>query len=454
MAKTRTAFVCQGCGYESPRWLGRCPGCGEWNTLVEYVEHRGPDRPSRDGQTPVPISEVKTASGQRLPSGSAELDRVLGGGIVQGSLVLIGGDPGIGKSTMLLQMCGEVARSGRVLYASGEESAAQIRLRAERLGALPDSLFVFAGSDMDRLEEHVSALSPTLVVVDSIQTVNDPSAVSAPGSVAQIRQCAARLLRVAKERDITVFIVGHVTKGGDIAGPRLLEHMVDTVLYFEGERYNAYRVLRAVKNRFGSTNEIGVFEMRESGLRDVLNPSGVFLEQRDSSGSGSAVVPCIEGTRPLLIEVQALVTPALFGAARRTATGLDHNRLCLIAAVLEKRAGLSLASQDTYIKVAGGLEVTEPAIDLAVAVAIGSSLRDRAVPREVAVAGEVGLGGEVRGVGRASLRIAEATRMGFSTVILPAGDVEAVDDRAGLASRGIRLVGVRSVDEALDAAMG
>ncbi len=453
VTKVRSAFVCSSCGYETARWLGKCPGCGEWNTLTEFVETRGKSHSLQEGSAPVPISSVKSAGEARVSSGSGELDRVLGGGIVRGSLVLIGGDPGIGKSTLLLQVCGHAGDQGKVLYVSGEESMGQIRLRAERLGATQEGLFVLAGTDITQVEEYVSGLSPDLVVVDSIQTMWDPGVLSAPGSVAQVRQCAARLLRLAKDKDVPVFVVGHVTKGGDIAGPRLLEHMVDTVLYFEGERFQSYRVLRAVKNRFGSTNEIGVFEMKQSGLEDVANASGVFLGQRSNKGSGSAVVPCVEGTRPILIEVQALVTPAMFGAPRRTASGLDHNRVCLIAAVLEKRAGLNLASQDAYIKVAGGLEVTEPAVDLAVAVAVCSSLRDRPVREDAVVAGEVGLGGEVREVGRAGLRAAEAVRMGFKVIILPEGDVSSLKERRDLEKRGARIHGVNTAEEAFEAAI-
>lgn len=367
---------------------------------------------------------------------------------------MIGGDPGIGKSTLLLQVCGHAGGTGKALYVSGEESAGQIRLRAERLGATPEDLFVFSGTDIGQVEQHIAGLSPDLVVVDSIQTMWDPDIMSAPGSVGQIRQCAARLLRLAKRDDVPVFVVGHVTKGGDLAGPKLLEHMVDTVLYFEGERFQSYRIVRAVKNRFGSTNEIGVFEMKGSGLADVVNASGVFLGQRSRMGSGSAVVPCVEGTRPVLIEVQALVTPSLFGSPRRTVSGLDHNRVCLIAAVLEKRAGLSLGSQDAYVKVAGGLEVTEPAVDLAVAVAICSSLRDRPVGEDAVVLGEVGLGGDVREVGRAGPRVAEAVRMGFRSIILPEGDASSIGDHDGFEAQGARIHAVKSVEEAFEAAIG
>lgn len=447
-------FVCENCGYESPRWLGRCPGCGGWNTLGEHVETRGRDHPAQGAPAPVPVSSIESAGEARASSGSSELDRVLGGGIVRGSLVLVGGDPGIGKSTLLLQVCGHAGSAGKALYVSGEESARQIRLRAERLGATPEGLYVFAGTDIGQVEQHVAELSPGLVVIDSIQTMWDPDVMSAPGSVAQIRQCAARLLRMAKQDDVAVFVVGHVTKDGDIAGPRLLEHMVDTVLYFEGERFQSYRVVRAVKNRFGSTNEIGVFEMKQSGLVDVENASGVFLGQASRKGSGSAVVPCVEGTRPVLIEVQALVTPSLYGSPRRTVSGLDHNRVCLIAAVLEKRAGLNLGSQDAYVKVAGGLQVTEPAVDLAVAVAVCSSLRDRPVCEDAVVMGEVGLGGDVREVGRAGPRVAEAIRMGFRNIILPEGDAASTGGRSALERQGARIHGVRTVEEAFEAAIG
>lgn len=405
------------------------------------------------------ISSVDASPEDRLPTGSPEFDRVLGGGIVPGSLVLVGGDPGIGKSTLLLQVSIRAAAGGRVLYVTGEESATQVRMRADRLGlparpspALPPDLFVMADTDITRIEAQISETDPVLVVVDSIQTVFDPGLSSAPGSVAQVRQCAAAFLRLSKERGIPVFLIGHVTKGGDIAGPRVLEHVVDTVLYFEGERYQAYRILRAVKNRFGSTNEIGIFEMRGDGLKDVANPSGVFLEERSRDGIGSVVAPCVEGTRPLLVEVQALVTPAVFGVARRTAIGVDHNRVCLIAAVLEKRAGLNLASQDIYVKVAGGLEAVEPAADLAVAVAVASSLRNRPVPGDAVMMGEVGLGGEVRAAGKAGLRVSEAVRLGFRRIVLPAGDLPSIEDVASLEKHGAVLAGARTVAEALDAA--
>lgn len=455
----RTVFVCQECGGESPKWMGRCPACSAWGTMVEELQPdgggaRGAGSVSHapglsSGDRPRPIGEVDPAEAARIPSGSGELDRVLGGGIVPGSLVLVGGDPGIGKSTLLLQLAHRVAAGGgRTLYISGEESTRQVRLRADRLAALHPSLLVLAETNLELVERYLADVGPAVVIVDSIQTTFRPELTSAPGSVSQVRECAAHLLRIAKSRGCAVFIVGHVTKEGSIAGPRVLEHIVDTVLYFEGERHATFRVLRAVKNRFGSTNEIGLFEMRDEGLTEVANPSELFLAERHSGVAGSVVVPTLEGTRPLLVEVQALVTSTSFSNPRRTATGFDLNRLLLILAVLEKRVGLHLSSQDAYIKVAGGVRLDEPAADLAVAVALASSLRDApADPRSV-VFGEVGLGGEVRAVGRMEQRIREAEKMGFARAILPAGSL-----RKGIVKSSLELVGVDSVDQALEAAI-
>lgn len=455
MAKAKTLFVCQACGYESHGWLGKCPGCGGWNTLVEEVVQ--PAAPARAGispqwsgsEKPVLISKVEAEDSPRFSSGLAELDRVLGGGIVPGSFVLVGGDPGIGKSTILLQLAAAVAqRKGKVLYVSGEESARQVRLRADRLGALSGELYVLSETNMESIEAHAVSLAPVLLIVDSIQTVFRPDLPSAPGSVAQVRECAAQLLRLAKGSGMAVFIVGHVTKEGSLAGPRVLEHIVDTVLYFEGERHASFRVLRAVKNRFGSTNEVGLFEMRDTGLVEVPNPSELFLSQRPEGVAGSVVVPSMEGTRPLLVEVQALVSASTFVSPRRTAEGIDLSRVQLLVAVLEKRVGLMLGNHDAYVKVTGGVRVTEPAVDLALAVALASSFRDQPPNSRAVVFGEVGLAGEVRAVARAEQRIREAEKMGFERVILPQPNLKSLSIRTNL-----ELVGVESVMEGLEAAM-
>jgi DNA repair protein RadA/Sms len=421
MDRTRVRYVCQQCGHESPKWLGRCPSCGEWNSLVEEVEAPRA-QPARRAQAaePVSVAEVAVATESRVATGSAEFDRILGGGVVAGSVVLVGGDPGIGKSTLLLQMGERVARGGgRVLYVSAEESLRQTKLRAERLGASAPSLFLLAENDLDTIVETAVRVHPSVLVIDSIQTIFRNDVTSAPGSVAQVRECTGALVRMAKEHGIATFIVGHVTKEGTLAGPRVLEHLVDTVVSFEGDRHHAYRILRATKNRFGSTNEIGVFEMAGAGLVEVPNPSAAFLSERPEAAPGSAVVCAIEGTRPLLVEVQALVSPTHFGMPRRTAAGVDYNRLLVLLAVLERRAGLQLASQDVYASVAGGVGVDEPAADLGIAVAVASSLRNRPVDARAVVIGEVGLAGEVRGVPQLGKRLSEAARLGFSRAIVP-----------------------------------
>jgi DNA repair protein RadA/Sms len=421
--KTRTRFVCQQCGGFSPKWLGRCPECGEWNSLVEEVVAETPRTSaaaSATGANPVPIAEVPMETWSRASSGVSEFDRVLGGGIVPGSLVLIGGDPGIGKSTLLMQASSRVAaRSGCTLYVTGEESPQQVKMRAERLDALADNLYLLAETDIAAVEAHADQLRPRYLVIDSIQTVHDPEIGSAPGTVSQVRSCCARLMRLAKSRHITVFIVGHVTKEGTLAGPRVLEHMVDVVLYFEGDRFQSYRILRGVKNRFGSTDEIGLFEMGNSGLREVAGASELFLSERSGRGPGSAVVAVIEGTRPVLVEVQALVTRSYLTSPRRTTTGVDYNRAMMILAVLEKRCGMRMGDKDVFINVAGGLKVAEPAVDLGIAVALASSFRDRPVDEALAVAGEVGLAGEVRAVHQMDRRVKEAARMGFRRFISP-----------------------------------
>lgn len=454
MAKARTLFVCQDCGNESPKWLGRCPACGAWNTMVEEIQTAPAGRPglspglsSTDG--PVRISAVQVEDAPRLQTGYAELDRVLGGGIVPGSFVLVGGDPGIGKSTILLQLAATVAGAhGTVLYVTGEESARQVRLRADRLATLHDRLFVVSETNLETIEQHVQKLEPVLLVVDSIQTVYRPDLSSAPGSVSQVREGAAQLLRLAKGSGVAVFIVGHVTKEGSLAGPRVLEHIVDTVLYFEGERHASFRVLRAVKNRFGSTNEVGLFEMRDAGLVEVTNASQLFLAERPVGAAGSVVVPSLEGTRPLLVEVQALVSASTFVSPRRTADGIDLNRVQLLIAVLEKRVGLLLGNHDAYVKVAGGVKLAEPAIDMGLAVALASSYRDRAPAPQTVVIGEVGLAGEVRGVSRLEPRLREAEKMGFRRVILPHANLKGLGVQSSL-----ELIGVHSVMEGLEAAL-
>ena len=425
MNKARSVHICQKCGHEAARWVGRCPDCGEWNSLLETAVR---DRPVASSAAvaggtrtaPQRIGDVRMESAERVPSGIGELDRVLGGGIVPGSLVLIGGDPGIGKSTLLMQVSAALAAgAGRVLYVTGEESTQQVRLRAERLGALARDLYLVAETDVDQIEEHVGALKPRFLVVDSIQTAFDPSIGSAPATVSQVRACGARLMRIAKGTHTTVFLIGHVTKEGTLAGPRVLEHMVDAVLYFEGDRFQAYRILRGVKNRFGSTDEIGLFEMTGAGLRDVVGASELFLAQRPDQGPGSAVAAILEGTRPLLVEVQALVARSYLTSPRRTTTGIDYNRACMILAVLEKRCGLRMSDKDVYVNVAGGLKVVEPGVDLAIAVALASSFRDRPVRPEVVVTGEVGLAGEVRAVQQLDRRLREAHRLGFGKMLAP-----------------------------------
>ena len=425
----RVVYVCQACGYESSKWLGRCPNCTGWNTLVEEVlasaAPRGAGaraRPAAAGRTApaTPITEVSLGDEPRVPVEIGEVDRVLGGGLVPGSLVLIGGDPGVGKSTLALAIAHRIAATRTVLYVSGEESARQTKMRAARLGVDAPRLLVLAETDLAQMIAQIDTAQPALVVVDSIQTMYRPDLPGAPGSVGQIRECTGDLLRVAKaEGGPAILIVGHVTKDGAIAGPRVLEHMVDTVLYFEGERHHAYRVLRATKNRFGSTNEIGVFSMGGRGLEPVPDPSALFLAERPADASGSAVVCAIEGTRPILLEVQALVTRTPFGMPRRTAAGVDYNRVLLLLAVLEKRAGLHLGACDVYVSVAGGVRADEPAVDLGVACAIAGSHRDRPVDAETAVVGEVGLGGEVRAVSQIGRRVAEAAKLGFRRVLVP-----------------------------------
>jgi DNA repair protein RadA/Sms len=425
MAKTRTTWICQQCGAASPAFLGRCPGCGQWNTMVETIDERSAPKAAKrraSGSASLrPLAKISPEGQSRTVVGIAEFNRVLGGGLVPGSLVLVGGDPGIGKSTLILQAAGVLAApEAPVVYVSAEESAQQIKLRADRLGVESDDILVLSETDLDEILAIAEDANPGLLIIDSIQTVMLEEVTSAAGSVSQVRECTSRLMQWAKPRNIPVFVIGHVTKEGTIAGPRVLEHMVDAVLYLEGERFHQYRILRAVKNRFGSTDEVGVFEMIGEGLREVKNPSEAFLEERSEIAPGSTVAVTMEGTRPILVEVQALATPSAFGLPRRSANGLDTNRLQLLVAVLQKRVGLGLGTQDVYANVVGGLRIMEPAADLAVAVAIASSLKDRPVDPGTVVIGEIGLSGELRSVNHLERRIQEASRLGFRRVIVPA----------------------------------
>lgn len=452
LAKKKTKFMCTGCGYEAPKWMGRCPGCGEWNTMIEDVEivQKGPrgafqHTVSKSQQKAMPIISIETQEEPRVQTELQELNRVLGGGVVPGSLVLIGGDPGIGKSTLLLQVSALLSNQGhRVLYISGEESIRQTKLRAERLGVKSAELYIYSETNLEFLHQTIEEVQPKFVIVDSIQTVHHPEVTSAPGSVSQVRECTAELMRIAKTKNIAIFLVGHVTKEGQIAGPRILEHMVDTVLYFEGERHHTYRILRSQKNRFGSTNEIAIFEMLQGGLKEVLNPSELFLQERSQGAPGSTVVASMEGTRPILVEIQALVTPSSFNYPKRMATGLDQNRISLIMAVLEKRMGLMLQAQDAYIKVAGGVKLDEPAIDLAVLVCIVSSFKDANANATDCFVGEVGLTGEVRRVSRIEQRVQEAAKLGFKRAIIPASNLGGWEY-----PEGIQVMGVETVNQAL-----
>jgi DNA repair protein RadA/Sms len=453
MARDTSVYRCQECGFAAPK-PGTCPDCARQGSYFPLVEERRPGAkgrgaPSPPGSLPVLLAEVSLEGGERALTGVSELDRVLGGGVVRGSLVLIGGDPGIGKSTLLLQASRALADpSAPVLYVSGEESAAQVKLRADRLGVSPPGLYLLAETNLEAIEAYLESLKPRVLVVDSIQTAYLPDLESAPGSVSQVRECGGRLMLLAKRKGIATFLVGHVTKEGALAGPRVLEHLVDTVLYFEGERHHTYRVLRAVKNRFGSTNEIGVFEMTERGLAEVKNPSGFFLSERPQGAPGSVVVSSLEGTRPLLLELQALVSPANFGTPRRTVLGMDYNRACLLLAVLEKRLGFPLQSQDIFVNVAGGARVVEPAADLGLIVAAASSYLDRPVAGDLVILGEVGLAGEVRAVAGLETRLREAATLGFTGAVVPRNNLSAETPLP------LDAQGVASIDEAVRALLG
>jgi DNA repair protein RadA/Sms len=448
--KVQFQFVCQNCGNQSPRWLGKCPACGEWNSYVEErVEKQKPGRlKERRNSTPLVITQIESGEEERIQTNIGELDRVLGGGFVPGSVVLVGGDPGIGKSTLALQMLNSIGNSKQnVLYVTGEESPEQVKMRAERIGVGSDSLFVFSETQVENIIEQVDRLMPTVVVIDSIQTMYTEDFPSAAGSVGQIRECTAKLMQYAKTKGTAIFLVGHVTKEGTIAGPKVLEHLVDTVLYFEGGREHPHRILRAVKNRFGSTNEIGVFEMQNEGLKEVKNPSEIFLSERPIGASGSVVTPSLEGTRPILVEIQALVSPCSFGVPRRTTIGLDYNRVSLLVAVLEKRAGLHILGQDIFMNVAGGVRVEEPAIDLGITISITSSFLNRPVQSDVVVFGEVGLSGEIRGVSQPELRLKEAEKLGFKKCVLPRIN----SDRLKPSESSLSLIGVGSIEKAIEA---
>ena len=449
MAKKTTAFFCSECGYESAKWLGQCPGCKEWNSFVEepgIKNTAGKEVHAAEKKEPSRLSEVSVEKEERVLTGIGELDRVLGGGIVTGSLVLVGGDPGIGKSTILLQMCRNLSADGhKILYVSGEESLSQIKMRAERIGTFQKDMLLLCVNNLEDVEEYVKKDRPKVIVIDSIQTIVVEDIASAPGSVSQVKEVTARLMQMAKQMDIAIFIVGHVTKEGTVAGPRNLEHMVDTVLYFEGDRNAGFRILRAVKNRFGSTNEIGVFEMLETGLSEVNNPSKVMLAGRPLQTSGSVVVCSLEGTRPILLEIQALVCQTSFNLPRRTTVGLDYNRVNLLLAVLEKRAGMVLSGSDAYVNIAGGMRLDDPAADLGIVFALVSSFRNRPLDESMVVFGEVGLSGEVRGVSAAEQRVREAVKMGFRTCIMPKTNAEHLKS-----IEGIKVVGVSNISQALE----
>jgi DNA repair protein RadA/Sms len=446
MSGVKSMYVCQSCGHKAARWEGKCPNCGAWNSFAEEViakpskSRHGGRSAQRTAVSPIPITRVESTPDSRIPTNIPEFDRVLGGGIVAGSLVLIGGDPGIGKSTLMMQMAASLG-SQVILYVTGEESVGQIKLRAERLETRPtERLLLLAETNVDTIEALVDTAKPDVLIVDSIQTMFRPDLESAPGTVSQVRECAARFMQIAKGKDVPVFLVGHVTKEGAIAGPRVVEHMVDTVLQFEGERHHAYRILRAMKNRFGSTNEIGIFEMRDRGLHEVKNPSEVFLSERRADSSGSVVVAGVEGTRPLLVEVQALVAPTSYGVPQRTSTGFDSRRLQMLLAVLEKRAGLRVGQFDVFVNVAGGVRLEEPAADLGMAIAIASSLRDIPVDPSAVVVGEVGLGGEIRTVNQIERRITEAAKLGFKTIVIPSGNKKSIQGKTAITVKEVDTV--------------
>lgn len=448
MAKAKSVFVCNECGYESPKWLGKCPACGAWNTFFEQkiVESKSTatGKSIKEKASPQVLDNVVGRTDTRMDTGIGELNRVLGGGLVNGSLVLLGGEPGIGKSTLILELCDKITGTGKVLYVSGEESAEQVKIRADRLGIKNSNIMFLGETDIDVIEETILAMEPKLVIIDSIQTMYSEEITSAAGTVSQVREITARIMRVCKGHRITTIIIGHVTKDGNIAGPRVLEHMVDTVLYLEGERYFSYRILRSVKNRFGSTNEIGMFEMRNEGMVEIKNPSQILISDREDNPPGSILVASVEGTRPLLIELQALTTPTVFGLPRRAANGIDYNRLTMLIAVLEKKTGLPLGSQDVYLNVVSGIKLVEPAVDLGTCLVVASSFKNYALPKDMVAIGEVGLTGEIRAVNMIEKRIKEVEKLGFKTCIIPESNKKLLKD-----SFKIDIIGVRTINEAM-----
>ena len=448
MAKSKTIFVCNECGYESAKWLGKCPGCNSWNSFFEQkvVESKNSILKPEDKKRnkPQKLNSYEAKQTFRTSTGFEELDRVLGGGLVKGSLILLGGEPGIGKSTLILQICDKVKGEGKVLYVSGEESAEQIKFRADRLGINNEDILFLGETDIDIVNQAIIDINPKLVIIDSIQTMYSDELSAAAGSVSQVREITSQIMRICKSREITTIIIGHVTKDGNIAGPRVLEHMVDTVLYLEGERYFSYRILRGVKNRFGSTNEIGMFEMKEKGMTEILNPSDVLISEREDNPAGSCIVSCMEGTRPILVELQALTTQSIFGIPKRTANGVDYNRLALLIAVMEKKAGLMLGSQDVYLNVVGGLRINEPSIDLGMILVTASIFKNIPIPKDMVIMGEVGLTGEVRKINLIEKRLKEAEKLGFKTCIIPESNKKVLQDKFKL-----DIIGVKNVNEAM-----
>jgi len=449
MAKNKTVFVCSSCGYEAPKWMGKCPACNEWNSFYEekiVSSSNGSSGKKKEISKPIELNKIEGKSESKISTGFNELDRVLGGGLVNGSLILLGGEPGIGKSTLILQICNNIKTDGKVLYISGEESGEQIKLRADRLGVKNDNLLFLSETNIENIEENILSINPKLVIIDSIQTMFSEDITSAPGSVSQVREITAKIMRTCKENSITTILIGHVTKDGNIAGPRVLEHMVDTVLYLEGERYFSYRMLRGVKNRFGSTNEIGMFEMQAEGLIEITDPSKVLISEREENPSGSVIIASMEGTRPLLVEFQALTTPTIYGLPRRTANGIDYNRLAVLIAVLEKKVGLNLGNQDVYLNVVSGLKINEPAIDLGIIAATVSSFKNLPIDKGVVVLGEVGLTGEIRSVNLIDKRLKEAEKLGFKKCIIPESNKKLLKEDYKL-----DIIGVKNINEAMHA---
>ncbi|EQG74793.1 DNA repair protein RadA [Clostridioides difficile DA00160] len=454
MAKIKTKYVCQSCGYETAKWLGKCPECTKWNTFVEEIDQKSTKKEvfiiDKSSSKPVSINSIESKEEERFTTDINELDRVLGGGIVKGSLVLVGGDPGIGKSTLLIQVSSNVANLGKtVLYITGEESESQIKMRAKRLGINSENLYIFAENNLSIIESYLESVNPELIILDSIQTVFSPEISSAPGTVSQIKEGTSKFMKISKKMGISTFIVGHVTKEGSLAGPKLLEHMVDTVLYFEGERYNTYRLVRAVKNRFGSTNELGEFEMRDLGLVELDNPSKILISEKPKDVAGSVIISTVEGTRPMLLELQALVSPTSFGIPKRTSTGVDYNRVGMLLAVLEKRVGLQIQNQDVYINIVGGIKINEPSIDLGIAISVASSFRNIPIDEDIAVTGEVGLTGEVRAVSFIEKRIAECKKLGFKKIVVPRSNYDVVKE-----TKGIEIWPVDNLRQAINIVLG